>query len=101
METYKEWPAIKASCDVIKLLKLICLATYAGSATKKDIIAYLEAEEALLSYCQGRKQSVGDYFDAFRARAEVYIHAGGEPGSCQARIKVWLTKQNENEDTTD
>ena len=48
METFKEWGNIKDKCDVIKILQLIRSATYAGSATKKDTVTYIEAEQALI-----------------------------------------------------
>ena len=31
----------------------------------------------------------------------MYLHAGGEPGTCATRIRTWLKKEEEDENTTD
>ena len=101
METYKEWKEIKSQVDVMRLVRLIRTSMYAGSATKKATVSYLEAEEALMSYRQGRNTTITDYFEGFKSRVEVYIHLGGEPGTSSAKVKARLKVTGVDENTTD
>ena len=92
METYPSFENIRKSMDVVELAKLIRLSMYAGTATGKPTMTYVEAEEDLLRFRQTRKMTNIEYMELFRNKVEVYEHLGGEPGSGKHRVEVQLAK---------
>ena len=90
MKTYPQWAGIQSRLNIIGLLELIQTSMYAGTASKKPTLSYLEAESALQNYKQGCRNSNNNYLKVFRNKVEVYVHLGGEPGTSAARINSQL-----------
>ena len=86
METHNEWASIKDSTDIIELAKLIRKAMYSGASSKHDTVTFIEAEQELMRFKQGKNMSNAKYLEVFKAKVEVYEHLGGEPGTSKGRV---------------
>merc|ERR1719261_1105167 len=71
---------------------------YTGRASSKTTMTFIQAENALYSFRQGRKMSNAKYLEVFKARVEVYRHLGGEPGTTSARVSSQLTVNGHDPD---
>jgi hypothetical protein len=65
--------------DVIKLLKLIRTSLFSGATSQNATHALVEAQDAIILFCQSSRMSNAAYFDKFKALLEeVYQHLGGD-----------------------